>query len=441
MHISHTGNAASPWLREPIAPPRDDVVAEDRAWDLLLVCVAAYMLTAVGRLPQLFPILQIVRPAILTGMLGILLYVLDRNATRQLSPLLIGPTKFLLAFFVWMVLSVPLALVISNSFDLVVNNFSKTVVMFFVIAGCVRGPRDIERLMLVYLVGATTYAAVVIAEFDLSGATWRLSRLYYYDANDFATFAVTAVPLGVYFLNTNKRFISQLLAAASLTILTVAFVRTGSRGGFVAMAIAAGYLVFRYTAIPLTRRLAAASIVVLVTLGVASSQYWAQMGTILSEVDYNRSDESGRMHIWKRGIGYMLQFPVLGVGPQNFPTAEGTLSSFAGRQQFGVGVRWNAAHNIFVQVGAELGVLGLVLFVGLFVSALRALRRASVYEQEATGGPPAISQALTASLLGFIAGAFFLSLAYSEMLYALLALVVGWHKIAAARAPEQLEAV
>jgi hypothetical protein len=34
-----------------------------------------------------------------------------------------------------------------------------------------------------------------------------------------------------------------------------------------------------------------------------------------------------------------------------------------------------------------------------------------------------------ASLIGFVVGGFFLSLAYSEMLYVLVALAVGLHKV------------
>jgi hypothetical protein len=47
---------------------------------------------------------------------------------------------------------------------------------------------------------------------------------------------------------------------------------------------------------------------------------------------------------------------------------------------------------------------------------------------------PELAQALTASLLGFVIGAFFLSLAYSEMLYMLLALAIGLYKVTVASA-------
>jgi hypothetical protein len=50
-------------------------------------------------------------------------------------------------------------------------------------------------------------------------------------------------------------------------------------------------------------------------------------------------------------------------------------------------------------------------------------------------GPPAIgtsrlAQSLTAALVGFAVGGFFLSLAYSDMLYTLLALALGLAKAA-----------
>jgi O-antigen ligase len=160
------------------------------------------------------------------------------------------------------------------------------------------------------------------------------------------------------------------------------------------------------------------------------------MGTIVSDADYNHTEENGRLPIWHRGIGYMLQSPVFGVGPNNFGVAEGTLSPLAERQQFGVGVRWNAAHNSYIQVGAELGIPGLIFFVGTIVTAFAALRQAGRNEAalaalSETGTRPTapLTPALMASLLGFVVGAFFLSLAYSEMLYMLLALAVGLRKV------------
>jgi len=42
---------------------------------------------------------------------------------------------------------------------------------------------------------------------------------------------------------------------------------------------------------------------------------------------------------------------------------------------------------------------------------------------------PALKQALQASLVGFIVGSFFLTLAFTQLLYVLVALAIGIHKL------------
>src|SRR3989442_13656065 len=83
------------------------------------------------------------------------------------------------------------------------------------------------------------------------------------------------------------------------------------------------------------------------------------------------------MEVWKRGIGYMLGRPLLGVGAQAFGVAEGTLAPEAvEREEYGKGFKWSTAHNAFVEIGAEIGVLGLLLFGALLVGGFRGLARA-----------------------------------------------------------------
>ena len=413
--------------------------ATDASWDLLLACVAGYILTSVGRVHQLFPVVEALHPALVAGFFAIALYGVDRRADRRTKLLWVATTKWLFAMLIWMVLSVPASIYRGYSFDMVFGNFSKTVLMYLVIAGSVRGGRDLERLSAVYLLGAVLYAGVVLSRFDIGGDTdWRLGHLYYYDANDFATFAITAMPFGLYFANRGHKALVRLSAVVGLGLLSTAFVYSGSRGGFLALLVTGSFIVLRYDAIALRTRVLALVFVSVMLAGTATDKYWEQMETIASDADYNHTSEYGRLQIWRRGIGYMLQYPVLGVGPNNFGVAEGTLSPLAERQQFGIGVPWSAPHNSFVQVGAELGVPGLVMFVGMIASAFVALRRSKPGRSIERPSPASreLTPALTASLIGFIVGAFFLSLAYSEMLYTLAALAVGLQKV---RALEKVE--
>jgi O-antigen ligase len=421
----------------PIAPPSGvPQVAlgapRDRHWDLLLACVAVYLATSVGRLHQLFPALLPLKPVLVSATLSVALYLLQQSGPRGLRWIRAPTTTYVLLLLLWMALSVPGALHQGSAFSMLVDNFVKTVALYILVVGSVRGFRDVQRLAFIYFSAAVVFAVVVVARFQVGGSDWRLGSLYYYDANDFATFAVSALPLGYYVALHPDRLHWRLIGALGLVPLVVAFIWSGSRGGFVALLAMMAFFLFRYTAIRARWRMLGAAVIVTALLTIASDRYWTQMTTMLHpDEDYNSTAENGRQKIWRRGVGYMLSHPLLGVGADNFSVAEGTISPRASLQQYGIGIRWNAAHNSFVQVGAELGIPGLVLLLAVIGSALRLLRRAArlpAGSLPSQRGPPQLAQALMASLIGLVVGAFFLSLAYSEMLYTLVALAVALAK-------------
>ncbi len=405
----------------------------DGTWDLLLICVAAYVLSSIGRIHQLFPILNALKPVVLTGAAATGLYLLDQSRARRLSALATPTTKCLLLLLLWVALSVPGALYPGLAFTLLTDSFVKTFVLFVLIVGSVRGFRDTERLAFAYFAAAALYAAVVFQRFNVDGSSWRLGGLYYYDANDFATFAVSAIPLGFYFALGQRRWALRLAGVLGVITLLITIVWSGSRGGFTALLAVAAFTLFRFTALRKTARAIGAAVVIITVFATASDAYWTQMRTILTpDEDYNRTADEGRWKIWERGVAYMLQHPVLGVGAANFPVAEGTISPLARRTEIGLGVKWGAAHNSFVQVGAELGVPGLLLLVAFLAGGFGALARVSRQARGASpprASPPQLAQALTASLVGWVVGAVFLSLAYADMMYALVGLATALSRV------------
>src|SRR5207249_7470666 len=325
--------------------------------------------TSVGRVHQLFPALLPFQPALLSAVLAIGLLVLDRSAPRRVSLLRFRTTVCVVGLLLWAALSVPGALHQGLAFQSW-TDFARTVVMFFVIAGSVRNARDVERLTLVYFTVTVVYTAVVLTRFQLGADSWRLGRLYYYDANDMATLIATAMPLGLYFVLAHPRPLSRGLALAGLAVLAVGLIRSGSRGGFLALLAVALFVLLGFTTVSARARLMGLVAILAVVFAAASDRYWEQMQTIFNpQQDYNLTSNEGRIRVWKRGLAYMIDNPVLGVGGQNFAVAEGTISPLARLQERGRGVRWGAAHNTFIQVGAELGVPGLLLFIGLIATA------------------------------------------------------------------------
>lgn len=405
----------------------------DPSWDLLLVCVAGYIATGVGRVQQLFPALLPLKLAFVSAGCAIALYLAQPSGRRRVEALRSRATAAVLLLLLWAALSVPGALNQGIAFHFVTDLFIKTVLLYVLIAGAVRGVRDVERLTFTYFTIAVVYAVVVLTRFTVGGGDWRLGGLYYYDANEFATLAVSAIPLGLYFCLQRGSLTRRVMSGIGVAALAVTFVQSGSRGGFLAMIAVALFVLFGYSTIRARWRIAGTVVIALVFLATASDRYWTQMRTIMdSDDDYNRTSESGRIHIWRRGITYMVAHPLLGVGAYNFGIAEGTISPLAKLQEYNVGVRWGAAHNSFVQVGAELGIPGLLFFVTAIGSAFATLSRVARARPAAPFGPapPPLAHALFGALVGFVVGAYFLSLAYHEMLYALLGLAIGLGKVA-----------
>jgi O-antigen ligase len=176
------------------------------------------------------------------------------------------------------------------------------------------------------------------------------------------------------------------------------------------------------------KRIATVALLGLSLTIAAPAGYWAQMQTMLSaEDDYNFTSEDGRIQIWKRGMSYMQDY-AFGVGIGNFGRAEGTISSKAQSREWGTGIIFTAPHNSFVEAGAEMGVVGFVLWtslvVGGFFGMLRLKRRvpaewrfADSERQYAYHAP----MYMAVAFLGFASTAFFVTFAYLDPIYILAA--------------------
>ncbi len=402
--------------------------ARARGWDPLLLALALYIAVGVGRVHQLFAGLAPLHLALLAWAAAVLLFLLDRSPARTLWGALREPAgKAVAGLCLWVLLSVPGALVPGLAAQRGLA-FFQTALIVVVMAGAARDRGDVERLAGVYFACVALYAVIVLERFHGSAST-RLADLYYYDANDFATVAVMALPLGVYFLTSRRPAWQRLGAGGGVAALLVAFIWAGSRGGFLALLAVLAFLLVRFSAVPAVWRIGAAALVVLVFAAATNDTWWERMQSLEHpEQGYNYTDEWGRRKVWTRGIGYMMANPVVGVGADNFPTAEGTLSPLARRQEVGLPVKWSAPHNSFIQAGAELGVPGLLLFVAVIASGFGAA--AAARRLDPAGA--ALAQAIEASLVAFVVGGFFLSFAYADALYALLGLAAALRRTASA---------
>jgi O-antigen ligase len=115
--------------------------------------------------------------------------------------------------------------------------------------------------------------------------------------------------------------------------------------------------------------------------------------------------------------------------------AEGMISTLAQQRRDDPGLpglKWSAAHNSFVQAGAELGIPGLILFLTLVFGPVVGLTRlrGRLPPEWARGTREEqflyfATVYLPVAFVGFGFAGFFVSFAYVDLLYVLAALTIG----------------
>jgi O-antigen ligase len=125
----------------------------------------------------------------------------------------------------------------------------------------------------------------------------------------------------------------------------------------------------------------------------------------------------GRVEVWEGAAASTVERPLLGKGPGTFE-----------RREPGNPVRPRASHNIFVEVLAEMGAIGLATYAWVLAAALRALhvarRGAAVRLRDASFG-------LEAALLAFLTASLALSAPFQSVLFVFVGLSLALARIAA----------
>ncbi|HVX39493.1 MAG TPA: O-antigen ligase family protein [Gemmatimonadaceae bacterium] len=402
--------------------------------DLVLLALALMHLTNAWRLPSIVHVLQPLRLGITSVVLAVVVFVLDRSPRRRLLDVPQVPVRLALALLAFMLISIPAGIYPSHSGSFVAKIAAPMVLLMLMLAASIRSTRDVEWFAFLNMLGGAGYCIFLL--FVLHTRRFAQSQsLIFYDSNDVALMLVATIPSAAYFMSRGHGAAARLAALLSLGLYIVVTVLTGSRGGFLGLAVMLGYLASAYRGMSRSQRVAGAAFVVIALVTFGGARYLAKMGTILRPTqDYNWSghSERGRMEVWKRGLGYIAQRPFFGVGVDNFSRAEGYLSA-GGReaQARGLPYKWSVAHNSYLETAAQSGVGSLLAFLALVGTTFQLLGRVvrRMLALPFVSRELALAQMLTAALIGFMVSAFFISAEYFPYLYALLGLSLGLAKV------------
>lgn len=195
------------------------------------------------------------------------------------------------------------------------------------------------------------------------------------DANGVAAALAPAVPILMYFAWRGS--LSGKIAAAFLGVWIVnGLVLINSRGAFLGVLAGSGYLISVMLLSPYQRanqRLFAVLIVVIACAGaiyLADDSFVERMST-LREVEDESKSGSHRYRMWLTTFDLVDDYPA-GVGAMGYQTLS---PIYVDPDLFFNNQTTKAVHSSWFQALAELGWLGLLLFIGLIVSCFRAIRR------------------------------------------------------------------
>jgi probable O-glycosylation ligase (exosortase A-associated) len=276
-----------------------------------------------------------------------------------------------------------------------------------------------QKLFLLLATIALAFAVVTI-----KGGYWAVihgfaDRVYgppgsqYHDNNHFAVAAVMTIPLLLLWLRNSHGLWLKGVLAVVIGLSVLAVLSSWSRGGLLAFGVALLLLLLDsrralWSAVPLLG-------VLLVAVLFFPDQWFDRMHSIASyETD---SSAQSRIEVWKRAIGFVQLYPVLGTGFESF--------------QFGKpSFDW---HNVYIELSVEQGLLNFVFWAALVGGVLLGL---SQLIRNAAPGPEApwirdYSVALRASLAAYCVGGMFLGIAYWGLLYLLLGAAIVLLSLAA----------
>jgi len=217
----------------------------------------------------------------------------------------------------------------------------------------------------------------------------------------------------------------------AFTTMLLAVVLTQSRSGLVGLVV---ILLFFFR----TRRAHLRTLIVFGTIGLVT---WHFLPVLLPRfAGPVLWSGSGRLDIWEIGIQALKSYWVGGSGLGTFPFAYSeVVARKGGGMHRGIPLE-NDAHNFYLQLGVELGVVGVVLFAVALLTLFRALLRT---ERRSEDPLPPLS--LEAALIGFLVSAFFSGIIRVKLFWltvGLSMLVVVWsrsHSMVERRAMQRRE--
>ena len=327
--------------------------------------------------------------------------------------LLVGQEKLLLLFLgiIWLsVLIGPATVGRYTRVDHPSVKFTKVVIFALMLTHIATNFKILDRVLWVLVLGAMVLG---MQAWDLPRSAMIRGRLNtvggpdFSEANALSAYLVAILPIiGVQFVR--SRWVGKAVCFVAGGFAANAIILTRSRGAVMGAAAAATAGLVLAPKRHRVKIFVGMIIAGLGTLYLMDPQFKKRTMTIFAaKTDRDRSAQA-RIEIWTGAIAMFKDHP-MGVGAGNFYQNIGKYAPRHPRM---------GAHNAYLRVACELGILGVGAFVWVIINALRTLRRlareSAELPDELRARSTLIAHALIASTCAFAACSLTMGLAYLE---------------------------
>jgi len=293
--------------------------------------------------------------------------------------------------------------------------------MFIVIANAVRTEKRLRALLWLVLIASCVISGFAVTDYALGRLALRGQRIQgvigglFSNPNDLALQLVMMAPIAAGLLLKTRNLAAKLLYFAVIVLFILGIGATFSRGGFVGLVAVIAVFIWRTVHRNRNRMmiLIAGFCVMVGFIVLAQRDYGGRLLTTDDGSALARQDEL------KRSIYLTFRHPLFGVGMDNFVL----YSNYE-----------HATHNAYTQVGSELGVTAMVIYILLLVTTLKRIRKMQKEFKEIKDWPARyFAIGLEASLIGYMISSFFLSVAYLWYVYYLIGYAICFDRITKAK--------
>jgi len=273
--------------------------------------------------------------------------------------------------------------------------------------------RSMQQLLTMFVVGAVLAVVVALGTSGFSSAAADPNSLHEGrlatgsgDPNVLAAGLVPAIMIAAGLFAAVRSPLKRWPLIAAIAILAFGLAKTESRGGLVAMIVAliAAAIVFKKHRAKVVITLAVAASLFATFLAITPGA-WHRVTSL-------RDSGAGRTDLWHVAWRISEDHPIVGVGLNNFRTVSRDYVRRPGNLK---NVRLvvdepHLVHNLYLQLLAETGVIGLGLFLCLAGGSLAAARRAALnFDIRGESTLATLSRCVLVATIGMLAAAFFLS--------------------------------